>query len=187
MRPVEKALWLGFLLTSFFFLSLLCMPATDVDAQMYKYTDKRGTIHFTDRYESIPEEYRNQVKVIREEPRPTSPKKNLGGKEIGREGGIPGRAPSEKMIEEKKAEDEAKKAQEAQERAAREAKLKARLEKQKKIAELQDQIRAKVDEQKSLRTTWMVYDRTRLIQLNQEIAALEKEIESIQKELAEEK
>ena len=34
---------------------------------IYKYTDKNGVIHFTDRYESIPEEYRPGTETIRRE------------------------------------------------------------------------------------------------------------------------
>jgi hypothetical protein len=39
---------------------------------IYKYTDKGGVVHFTDRYDSIPKEYRNQVEMIREEVQPQS-------------------------------------------------------------------------------------------------------------------
>ncbi len=42
-------------------------PATTV---IYKYIDKSGVVHFTDRYESIPKEYRNQVEVLRETVQP---------------------------------------------------------------------------------------------------------------------
>ena len=52
-------------------------PATQVTAGgqsastvAYKYIDKNGFIHFTDQYESIPKEYRNQVEVIRETVQP---------------------------------------------------------------------------------------------------------------------
>ncbi len=38
-------------------------PASTV---IYKYTDKQGVIHYTDRYESIPREYWDQVEMIRE-------------------------------------------------------------------------------------------------------------------------
>jgi hypothetical protein len=39
---------------------------------IYRYVDKEGVIHFTDQYESIPLEYRNQVETIRGNPRPSS-------------------------------------------------------------------------------------------------------------------
>jgi hypothetical protein len=39
---------------------------------IYKYTDKGGVVHFTDRYDSIPQEYRKQVEMIREEVQPQS-------------------------------------------------------------------------------------------------------------------
>jgi hypothetical protein len=74
-----------------------------------------------------------------------------------------------------------------QEKAAQEEKLKAREAKEKRIAEMQAQIRAKQQEQRNLRTTWMVYDRAKLNQLNQDIANLEKEIESLRREMAEDK
>ena len=77
---------------------------------------------------------------------------------------------------EKKQEAEAK-AQ--QERAAREEQERAFKEKEKQIEDLQEQITAKRQEQRSLRTRWMVYDRIRLNQLNQDIAGLEKQIEDI--------
>ncbi len=37
---------------------------------IYKYTDNSGFVHFTDRYETIPTEYRNQVELIRETVQP---------------------------------------------------------------------------------------------------------------------
>ena len=39
---------------------------------IYKYTDKDRVIHFTNQYETIPTEYRNQVKIIREPVQPPS-------------------------------------------------------------------------------------------------------------------
>lgn len=42
-------------------------PGKDV---IYRYTDKYGIINFTDRYESIPEEYRDKVEMIRGAPHP---------------------------------------------------------------------------------------------------------------------
>ncbi len=37
---------------------------------IYKYTDKEGVIHFTDRYESIPKEYRDRIEMIQGPVRP---------------------------------------------------------------------------------------------------------------------
>jgi hypothetical protein len=37
---------------------------------IYKYTDKEGVIHFTDRYESIPKEYRDRVEMMQGPVRP---------------------------------------------------------------------------------------------------------------------
>jgi hypothetical protein len=42
-------------------------PANTV---IYKYVDKQGVIHYTDRYETIPKEYRDQMEMIRETVRP---------------------------------------------------------------------------------------------------------------------
>ena len=42
-------------------------PANTV---IYKYMDKQGVIHYTDRYETIPKEYRDQIEMIRETVRP---------------------------------------------------------------------------------------------------------------------
>ena len=45
-------------------------PANTV---IYKYVDKQGVIHYTDRYETIPKEYRDQMDMIRETVRPQTP------------------------------------------------------------------------------------------------------------------
>lgn len=42
-------------------------PATTI---IYKYIDKNGVVHFTDRYETIPKEYRDQVEMLRETVQP---------------------------------------------------------------------------------------------------------------------
>jgi hypothetical protein len=39
------------------------------NSTIYKYKDKAGVLHFTDRYESIPPEYRDQIETIRGEAR----------------------------------------------------------------------------------------------------------------------
>ena len=65
-------------------LSLTAGPAAPSAAQTapggqpasiiaYKYVDKSGVIHFTNQYDSIPTEYRDQVEVIRETVRRPSP------------------------------------------------------------------------------------------------------------------
>ena len=92
-----------------------------------------------------------------------------------------------KSIQLKEAEEKKKEAEEKalQEKAAREEKLKEEKEIQDRIADLQQQIRAKQEEQGKLRTTWMVYDRIRLNQLNAEIAGLVQQINSLQQQLAE--
>ena len=147
-----------------------------LQAAFYKYVDKNGNIHFTDRLESVPKEYRNQFKEYKEEenPKPTFPKKEGVTREQGRQ---------LKESDEKRSAE----AKELQEKSAREEKLKERQEIQNRIADVQGQIRAKQEEQRSLRTAWMVHDKIRLNQLNQEIAGLEQEIQSLQQKFAAEK
>ena len=163
-----------FLLALFFIIPPTPLRMAHAQAYFYKYVDKNGNIHFTDSLDSIPEEYRNQIKEYREE---ETPKPALSEQE---------RAAQEKSNRRKEAEEKKKEAEEKalQEKAAREEKIKEEKEIQDRIADLQQQIRDKQQEQGSLRTTWMVYDRIRLNQLNTEIAALVQEINSLQQELA---
>lgn len=162
-----------------FILPILCFLLTPITARAgvyYRYTDKNGTVHFTDRYEGIPPEYRNQVKTIRARSpavpaaSPTvEPPQRRGGDEPPREA-LPGSP-----------------AKETEEKAAREAeerKLQARLEKEKQIEALKTEINNRIDEQKKLRTNWMVYDRAILYRLNQEIEGLQKQIQAIREEMA---
>ena len=166
-------------------LSFILFWPTSVRADFYKYVDKNGTVHFTDRYESIPKEYRNQIKTIQERPSPQAPTQPLEEKEKKEhEGSVKEKTSQSKAAEEKKKEAEARAAREKEEQ---ERKLEARQEKEKQIGDLRKQIEAKEQEIKSLRTTWMVYDRANLYRLNQEIDALKKEVQSIQGTLVEEK
>ena len=149
------------------------------EAAFYKYVDKNGGVHFTDQIDSIPPEYRHQIKEYRDrQPTETSsPKGNEPSKE-------PDAAERERQVKEA----EQKKAAEAkaqQEKAARQEKEKAFKEKEKQISNLQEQITAKQQEQRGLRTNWMVYDKIRLNQLNEEIAGIEKQIGDIQKDMPE--
>jgi flagellar biosynthesis GTPase FlhF len=165
-------------------LSFILFWPTSVKADFYKYVDKNGTVHFTDRYESIPKEYRNQIRTIQERPSPQAPAQPLEEKEKKKdEGSVKEKTSQSKAAEEKKKEAEARAAREKEEQ---ERKLQARQEKEKQIDDLRKQIEAKEQEIKSLRTTWMVYDRANLYRLNQEIDALKKEVRSIQDELIEE-
>jgi len=161
------------LLGLFFIATLPSLRLADAQSTVYKYVDKNGTVHFTDDVELIPQQYRNQIKTLKE---PKYPETSLApaGEET--------RKASD--AEEKKKEEAAKA---LREKAAQEEKQQAAKEIENRITELQDQIRAKQQEQGSLRTTWMVYDRTRLNLLNEEIASLERQIESLQQELAEKK
>jgi chromosome segregation ATPase len=149
----------------------------------YKYVDKNGTVNFTDCYECIPKEYRNQIQRLREEPGPQTPGEPSGeeGKRVTEES-----APKEQASQSKEAEQEKREAEEraASEKAEQERKLQAREEKEKRIAELTQQIATKEQEIQNLRTNWMVYDRTNLYRLSGEIENLKKEVQSIQNSLA---
>lgn len=179
MKKFKNFLTLG---AAFFFLTFVPFFLTFAGAAFYKYVHKNGTVHFTDRYESIPQEYQGQIKTIREEPQPQSPGLPLEGQEKKKESepATGERANKIQEIEQKQAE-----AIEARKKEAEDRKLKAFEEKEKRIEELQKEIEDKQKQQKSLRTNWMVHDRNIIIRLNQEIADLEKQIKVIQGELAE--
>jgi Skp family chaperone for outer membrane proteins len=161
-----------------FFLFLGMVPASQ--AAIYKYTDKNGVTHFTDRYESVPREYRNQIQTIRDTATPEPAEKPAADLEKKEErktkpGEVAAPDPAKKEAEEKA----------KQEKADQEKKQKEFDEKAKRIGDLQKEIADREKELQGLRTTWMVYDRQTVFRLNQEIADLRKEIEDIQKEMAE--
>jgi len=164
----------AFLLTLFLIGPLTPFRLAHAQVAFYKYVDKNGNIHFTDRLDSIPEEYRNQIKVYKgeEKPKPALSKEEGVTEEQNRR---------LREAEEKKKEEEEKA---LQEKAARGKKLKEQKEIQDRIASLEEQIRAKQEEQSSLWTSRMVNDRIRLRQLITEIAGLGQEIRSLQQELA---
>jgi len=163
-----------FLLTLFFISSFTPLQLAHTQAVFYKYIDKNGNIHFTDRLDSIPEEYRKQIKVYKEEePKPALSKEQAVTEEQNRR---------LREAEEGKKEEEQKA---LQERAAREEELKERQEIQDRIASVEEQIRAKQEEQESLWTSGMVNDRIRLNQLHGEISGLVRELRSLQRELSE--
>jgi chromosome segregation ATPase len=151
-------------------------------AAMYKYTDKNGVTHFTDRYESIPKEYRQQIQTIRETVKPEPASQPAADQEKKEEGKA---QPAEAALPDSVKKEAAEKA--LQEKADLEKKQKDFDEKAKRIEDLQKEIADREKELQGLRTTWMVYDRQTVFRLNQEIADLRKEIEEIQKELAEQK
>ena len=179
MKKFKNFLILG---AAFFLLTFIPFFLTSAGAAYYKYIDKNGTVHFTDRYESIPQEYRDQIKTIREEPQPQTPQPPAELKEKKREGEPAAEERASKGGETGQKETEAV---EARKKEAEEKKLKAIEEKEKRIEELQKQIDDKRKQQRSLRTNWMVHDRNIIIRLNQEISVLEKKIKAIQDELAE--
>lgn len=140
---------------------------SSADAATYRYVDKNGTMNFTDCYECIPKEYRNQVKKMREEAAPPVEKAKEAAS-AGKE------APKKK---------EAAKADREKEEQAK--KQKAREAKEKRIEELRKQIEAKEEEKAGLRTSPVfVYDRYAANRLDQEIAGLQKQIQEIQEQLA---
>ncbi len=175
MNQISRFLIIASLLALF---GLLALPwAPSAEAAFYKYTDKNGVVHFTDRPESIPSEYRNQIKEYKEIKQPEAPPPQEKGASKD-----PGATDKERQLQEAEQKKKEAEAKAAQEKAAQEAKQKAQAEKQKQIAALQEQLAAKRKEAESLRTNWMVYDRIRMNQLNQDIASIEKQIEAIQKE-----
>lgn len=163
---------------TFNFLTALSLIASIAGAaEIYKYIDDKGITHFTDRFESIPVEYRQQMKIIKEQP--SSP--------ISTPTAEPAKEKSEDLSKTppQKIEVPAQSGQIIL--SVKEEKLKAREEKEKQIAELKQQIEEKRKQQSGLRTNWMVYDRYAIIRLNQEIEALEKQIKVLQGDLEEER
>jgi len=171
-------------LKSFFVIFLFFLvfgTVSESQATMYKYKDKNGVTHFTDRYEAIPREYRNQIQTIQESVKPEPAEKPAADPEKKKEDGKaepsdPARPDPGKKEAEQKAQ---------QEKAAQENKQKEFDEKAKRIEELKKEIADREKELQGLRTTWMVFDRQTVFRLNQEIADLRKEIEEIQKEIDE--
>jgi hypothetical protein len=162
-----------FLLCLFLIASLTSLRQVHAQAVFYKYVDKEGNLYFTDRPESIPEEYRNQIKLYAEEEKSKPALPNEQGVTEEQERRL------REIEEEKKGKEKA-----LQEKGVQEASLKERQELQNRIANLQEQIRAKQEEQGNLWTSGMVYDRIRLKQLTAEISALEREILSLELEFS---
>jgi hypothetical protein len=148
-------------------------------AATYRYMDKNGTVIFTDRLESVPQEYRNQIRTLPD--RGGSPGKGQPSGEIPAGGSGAAEEPSRKIEEERQRQEET--AAVTRERDNQDRKEKDRQEKEKRIQELREQIASKQQEQKNLRTNWMVYDRIRLNELNQEIEGLTKEMQSLREEM----
>ena len=185
MEKTKKILFL-FSASLFFLVSFWL---TSGDAGVFKYIDKQGTVHFTDSYESIPQQYRNQVELLKEPPpqTPTQPAEGEGGKERGavaRKDEIQKDAKEIEASKKKEAELKAAREKEAQEKEALERKLKAREEKERQIEELRRQIEARQQEQRTLyNNPMMVRDRNRFTQLNQEMDEIYKQIQGLQSEL----
>ena len=176
---------------SLFFLGSLLL--TSADAGFFKYVDKQGTVHFTDSYESIPEQYRNQVQMMKE-PAPQTPSQPAEGGEGAEKGAVVRKEEVQKDAKEtealKKKEAELKAAREKErlEKEALEQKLKAREEKERQIEELRREIEAKQQEQRTLyNNPMLVRDRNQFTQLNQEINDIYKQIQGLQGELDAEK
>jgi hypothetical protein len=148
--------------------------------EMYKYRDKHGTLIFTDCYDCIPGEYRNQVEKIRDaaparaEERPNETPRKREGEATEKPG--QGNTPGAKTAEDLRREKETKEKQDAVVR-----------EKRARLEELRMRLAAVQQEKASLRTHWMVFDKIRLNQFNQEIEDLEKEIQALQAEIEEDR
>jgi predicted RNase H-like nuclease (RuvC/YqgF family) len=189
MKKIKKILFL--LLASLFFLVSFWL--TSADAGVFKYMDKQGTIHFTDSYESIPEQYRNQVELMKE-PAPQTPSQPAEAGEGTEKGAgvrreeVQKEAGEVEALKKKEAELKAAQEKERQEKEALEQKLKAREEKERQIEELRRQIEARQQEQRNLyNNPMMVRDRNQFTQLNQEINDIYKQIQGLQSELDSEK
>ncbi len=154
----------------------------------YKYVDKNGTVHFTDRLESIPREYRNQVQIRKQEVENSSlpQSKSEKGQESKKAGSKGKAGVSATTAAKEKGSDAAKAAIEKaqREKEEREKIQKARQAKTKEIDQLLKQVEEKDKEASSLRTNWMVYDKIRLNQLNAEKEKLLKEVQTLREELA---
>jgi len=148
-------------------------------AATYRYLDKNGTVIFTDRLESVPPEYRNQIRTLPD--RGGSPGRGQPSGEIPAGGSGAAEEPSKKIEEERRQQEET--AAVTREKENQDRKEKDRREKEKRIQELREKIASKQQEQKSLRTHWMVYDRIRLNELNKDIEGLSKEVQSLQEEM----
>jgi hypothetical protein len=172
-----KKFWLFFFPLIFFF-PFCPGPA---EATIYKYVDKKGTVHYTDRYESIPQEYRNKIKIMKEEKKDTtSAQKPSSPEDKRREERPSAEEPIGKMPLAARDKAEASE-QETSRIQADQQKLKLEEEKEKRILELelQEQIAAKQQEAASLPTNWMVKDRNTLNRINQDISNLERDIQSV--------
>jgi hypothetical protein len=156
------------------FSILLISPGAE--AAIYKYIDKNGGVHFTDRFESIPKEYRNQIQTLPMET-PPQPAAAPPVKENKKEADL------EKALDEEKKRDAALKAT-LEKAVCEEKKLKGREEKVNRISELQKEIENRRQEMQNLRTTWMVYDRNTIFRLNNEIGEIQQQIQGIQQEMA---
>ena len=160
-------LWLSLCL----FLLIAFWPKTG-EARIYKYTDKNGVVQITDRYDSIPPEYRNQIQTIEETPMPPPSK------------GEESKQPAPQMGGESERNKEAA-LKAAREKEAQEKKRKVREEKEARIAEITKQIQEKQEEKSKQRNNPMFpYQRNQFNILSQEIDQLEKEIQEIQAEMA---
>ncbi len=165
--------------TVILFLFLVVFLAPDLaQGAMYKYTDKNGTVIFTDCYECIPKPYRDQVekmKIREEPPAPTPPETKQKGATPEIQGGGPTSKPEPGKSVEASGESD-------REKESRDKKLQASREKEARIQELRTRLEAAQREKAGLRTNWMVFDRIRTNQLNQEIENLQKEIQALQAE-----
>jgi clan AA aspartic protease (TIGR02281 family) len=91
------------------FVAALMLPP-NVQAEIYKYVDKDGTIHYVDDLSKIPAEYRNQI-TVREEQPAESPSEETPAAAVEQKGQTPEDARTRQMeefLEEKKKQEEEK-------------------------------------------------------------------------------
>ncbi len=165
-----------FLLSS----ALMLLAPDPSPGAIYKYKDKNGTVIFTDCYECIPQAYRHQVEKMREvEPPAAAP-------EAGKETAPRDDRKAVKTEPRPAPDDEG--AAEKSGRGERGEKKKpgAIREKEERLETLRTRLQAALQERASLRTNWMVFDRIRTNQLNQEIESIRKEMDALQAGIQEE-
>ncbi len=149
------------------------------EANIYKYVDRKGIVHFTDRYESIPREYRGKIIIIQEKKKeeavPAQTPPVMGDKKKEEPSlhvsvaNVPARPSSSEQQDTKISPEEQQKLQQQQ-------------DKERRIEEVRKQIASRQEEVAKLPTNWMIRDRNNLNRLNQEIAILERTLQSIEEE-----
>jgi predicted aspartyl protease len=100
----------GLIIFSVLLFAIVLFLPLELRAEIYKYVDKNGTIHFVDDLGKVPAEYRDQVTVREEEPK-APPQEEVPAAVTEKKGETPEEARTRQMLEsleEKKRQDEEK-------------------------------------------------------------------------------